>query len=228
MKINAIILILPITILLTSCSGMTNNETSIVTYNNAAYEEYQGSLTLKENLSKTNYKGQIAYFTSKNSANSESKGSINVQTYEGDSDNIFIFVGKSKWTEGTIFHKKNDIIPNLTDKDRISNIEIALSNNSEAHSLSPQEEAEYIEFLSKIMSNSKDISITETDGKPGEGSVETYFKNYPAYDNSILIKQLKNGETGIEFSETALNKEHFGDYDNAAVIPTALKNRISG
>ncbi|MDP4119714.1 MAG: hypothetical protein Q8876_01475 [Bacillota bacterium] len=209
-----------ILILFCSCTITNKNSESVVNFNGTKYEKYQGTLIQTGNLSAITQQGHITYY---NNLNKEENGeNINVNTYEGDSSNIFILVGQNIWNEGVVFHKKADILPRITDGDRISSISVNLPNDAKPYYLSSQAKTDYIRFLSKIINSDSGLVIIKTDGSPGEGSVITNYKNYPAYDSSINIKSISNGRFALNFSESDKNKRLLKDTNNAVIIPNWL------
>ena len=215
------ITITAVLLLLSSCALKTNDYKAVVTVGGVKYEQYSGALIPNGKLSDKAINGHIGYYNN-GSGQMQSEDNVSVQTYEGDLNCIFISVDNSEFLYPIIFHKVGDNLPDITDKNRISTIDVFLPNNPNPHILSSQAKIDYISFLSGIMSRTQKYSVATTDGRPGEGHIETHFKDYPAYDSSVFIKSFKNGTLGINFSETSLNKKLLGDYDNVAILPTPL------
>lgn len=207
-----------------SCVNKTKDYTAIVTFEGEKYEQYQGTLDPNGYLSKSISSGEISYYESDDDMVSEEN--VNIQTYGQDSNNIFIFVSGDNFIEGKIFHKIGDLCPRINDINNISKIEIFPSNGEDSYFLSQEDKVKYVKFLSEIINGTNKFSISTTGGTPGTGNIVTYFKDYPACDRSVFISSLDDGEIGISFSETSLNKSYFGSYDSVAIVPGSLTEVI--
>lgn len=210
---------------LSSCNDSSDSYRAIVSYNGDKYEQYSGDLLPSGDRCKTSSKGNLAFYDVKSKQLSESE-EVTVQTYGNDKNNIFITISGKGLLDAMMFHKIGDTPPTRTDESRISKIVASLPNGSRKYTLSTQAKTEYIEFLKRIIAGSKDLSVAGCDGSPSDYGVTTYFKDYPALDNSVMIKSLQNGDFGIRFSETSRNKQYLGDYDNVALMPRQLVHLI--
>lgn len=223
--LSTIVFVMFVVLLMFSSCEAPDYQT-VLTFDGAKYEIYRGTLRPNGDLSQTTSQGLIDYIDDNGVKQPESGSSVSIRTYEGDSANIFVYGDDWYWLDGLVFHKISDKLPNITDESCISSIEVCLPNSSDSFELSQQAKTDYIKFLVKITSDTKDISIQKIDGWSGTTGVVTYFKDYPACDISVFLKSLDDGSIGIGFAKTALNKKYFGDYDAVAIVPASLINEM--
>jgi hypothetical protein len=209
--------------LLSSCNSL--NYTEVVVFHNERYERYNGDFSPVGNLSPSAQRCYRGYYSNGKTYNtSDYIENTNVQTYAGDIDNIFIFVGGDKSDEGHIYHKMGDRFPDYTDESLISKIEIWHYGSSELVDLAPADERDLLDLITNMNKGLVKETQKASTGYANAGLI-ICFKDYPATDNSILLmesKYLKNGKTGLYFSSSDLNKKLLGGSENVAIIPSKL------
>lgn len=126
--------------------------------------------------------------------------------YKNDSQNIFVNIQDGLFSEGILYHWVDSEYPDITQIDRIEQIDLVFQNKTITI------DNNCISELSELFSTN-DIEkhqLKKADMSSEFVYVNVYYSNYPAYQNEFFICKTYDGEFGIMFCDTEQNTAAFG------------------
>lgn len=131
--------------------------------------------------------------------------------FSGDEQFVFI-KEKSLFSEGIIYHKKNDAYPNITTS---KIMKVVLSEGNQDIIV---DDNYYKYFQNGFFENTDELRITKDDCCGSMLFANLYFINYPAYYTSYYFTKTVNNMVVVRYCEEAMNYELFGNYNSSIII----------
>lgn len=138
--------------------------------------------------------------------------------YENDNEKIFIKVSDELFSEGVLYHLKDDKYPDITQTDKIEKIDLVFQNKT--ITINDNCISEFSELFST--NDIESSKLKKADMSSEFIYVNVYYSNYPAYQNELLICKTYDGEFGIMFCDTKQNTDTFG----SGMVLTITSNRL--
>lgn len=126
--------------------------------------------------------------------------------YKNDPQNIFVKIQDGLFSEGILYHWVDSEYPDITQIDRIEQIDLVFQNKT--ITVDNNCISEFFELFS--INNIEKSKLKEADMSSEFVYVNVYYLNYPAYQNEFLICKTYDGEFGIMFCNTEQNTATFG------------------
>lgn len=149
---------------------------------------------------------------------------VEVNTYNGDDENLFIFSGATHWfDEGHVYYKKTVSFPSYRNNSNVEKISVVIDEKE--HILS-QSAKEALLNLFESIEKGENLPVTERKNGSAAGLIRIYYYGFPAYEEEWMLDYSGAGKVGISYCETRKNKKYFGDYDSIVELEGILKSGV--